>query len=513
MIPTRFLATLSTALLLSAPVLPLQADVSLPAIFGDHMVLQQGIKLPVWGKAAPGEAVSVVVGSSTGKTTADNDGKWRVELPALSTDSQPVTLTATGKNTVTVNDVLVGDVWICSGQSNMEFSLGRGKPLGGAHNAATVVPAANDPELRFFVVAHNFALDPLSDVSGHWEVCTPTSAATFSAVGYFFGSELRQTTKCPVGLIGTYWGGTLAQCWTSLDGLKKAPEIQHYAKEFEVLKSRVLAAHPDGLTFPPNKVMPRPGFGTALYNAMLAPLIPYGIKGVIWYHGESNERNAAEYRFLLPGLISDWREKWGQGDFPFLFVQLASCNRRIPSWPYLREAQLKALSLPNTGMASAVDVGNPGNIHPLDKADVGHRLALAARHVAYGENLVYSGPIYDAMKADKSAIRITFTQLGSGLIIGQAPWVPAGLQPLPTDKLLGFTIAGDDKKFVPADARIEGNAVIVSSPDVSTPVAVRYAWANAPQGNLYNHENLPASPFRTDDWSDPAMGRIITTAN
>ena len=237
---------------------------------------------------------------------------------------------------------------------------------------------------------------------------------------------------------------------------------------------------------------------------MVAPLIPYAIKGAIWYQGESNASVAGstEYRTLFGRMITDWREKWGEGDFPFLFVQLAGYGGNSPRdvWPFVRESQLKTLALPNTGMASAVDIGDPTNIHPPDKLDVGLRLALAAKHVAYGQKLVYSGPVFEAMKVEGGAIRIRFTQTGGGLIIGAAPWRPTTVQPLPADKLVGFAVAGSDRNWLPAEAKIEGNSVVVSSPQVPEPVAVRYAWNNSPQGNLYNKELLPASPFRTDDW-------------
>jgi sialate O-acetylesterase len=557
---TRKLASLLAIAFLFSPI-RLPANVQLPAIFGDHMVLQEGMKLPVWGTADPNEAVVVTVGGETASTKAGADGKWRVNLSPLPEKSVPVTLTVTGKNSLTFQDVLVGDVWICSGQSNMEFNLG-GHGFGGAANAADVVPKANDPQLRLFLVAKNVSLDPVPDVKGTWQLCTPETASPFSAVGYFFGRDLRKNLNRPVGLIGTYWGGMPAQAFTSLSGLQKDPELVHYVEYAAKIRadlpaataaypaklaayqaqvatwkatvgpsyetalanwnSAVKAAQASGQN-PPRKPKPSsppppapaainggPSAPANLYNAMIFPLIPFGIKGAIWYQGESNAPQALEYRTLFSRMIKDWRENWGEGDFPFLFVQLAAFkSSAVQNWPYLREAQLMTLSLPNTGMASAVDIGNPINIHPTDKDDVGHRLALAARHVAYGQNMVYSGPIYQAMTTQGGSINLTFTQKGSGLIIGTAPWTAPGMQPLSTDKLVGFTIAGEDKKWVPADAKIVDNKIVVSSAEVPAPVAVRYDWANAPQGNLYNKENLPASPFRTDDWPDPAMGPII----
>jgi sialate O-acetylesterase len=562
-VPLRNLIPLFAFACLSLPC-HLRADVTLPAIFGDHMVLQEGIKLPVWGTAAPNEPVKVTVGNETASTTAGADGTWRVDLPSLPQSSAPLTLTVNGKNTVTFTDVLVGDVWICSGQSNMEFNLG-GHGFGGAHNAAEVVPKANDPQLRLFIVAKNVSLDPLTTLQGTWQVCTPQTAGPFSAVGYFFGRDLRQHLKRPIGLIGTYWGGMPAQAFTSLSGLTKDPELEHYVEASAKLRANLpqaTAAYPARVTAyqaqlatwkatvgtpyaielakwsaaakaaqasgqnPPPKpqlssrqphapAMPNGGSSAPanLYNAMINPLVPYGIKGAIWYQGEANANQALEYRTLFPRMIKDWREHWAEGNFPFLFVQLAAFKASpLQSWPYLREAQLMTLSLPNTGMASAVDIGNPINIHPTDKEDVGHRLALAALHLAYGQDVVYSGPIYQAMTVQGNSVDLTFTHKGSGLVIASAPWVAAGAQPLPTDKLVGFTLAGADKQWFPAEAKIDGAHVVVSSPQVPAPLAVRYNWANAPEGNLYNKENLPASPFRTDNWPDPAMGTIVPPA-
>lgn len=529
----------------------LRADVKMPAIFGDHMVLQRNSKIPVWGWAGAGEKVKVSFEGATAKTTADANGNWKVELQpvkAAKDTGKPQSMTISGSNTVTIQDVLVGDVWICSGQSNMEFSLHR------AHDAAEATPKANDPQLRLFLVTKKTALEPVSDVAGKWELCTPESAGPFSAVGYFFGRDLREKLKRPIGLIGTYWGGTPAQAWTSISGLQKEPSLsgyveaheklvasfpqasadfaakktafdealktwnEQYGKEFEAANKQwnddAAKAKAAGQPLPPKLEFAHPkpkapqapdggsGAPANLYNGMVAPLVHYAIKGVIWYQGESNAGKAMEYRTLFPAMIKDWRAKWGQGDFPFLFVQLAAYRHgNAPEWPVLRESQSKTLSLPKTGMAVAVDVGDWGDIHPKDKLDVGHRLALAALHVAYGEELVYSGPTYDSMKVEGGKVALKFKNNGGGLIIGAAPWSPSGETPAPAAELKGFVIAGEDKKFVPAEAKITGNTVEVSSPQVPNPVAVRYGWENSPVCNLYNKEQLPASPFRTDDWN------------
>jgi len=529
----------------------LWADVKMPAIFGDHMVLQQEATVPVWGTADPGEKVTVTVGTESASATAGADGKWLVKLPALPPGTAALTVTVAGKNKLTFSDVLVGDVWVCSGQSNMEFGFG------GAHNAATEGPKANDPQLRLFDVQRKTAMQPESDVVGSWQVCTPDTVKAFTAVGYFFGRELRSSLNRPIGLIESSWGGTPAQAWTSPSGLQKDPVLQKYVDQYNqdvanypkaladfpaktaayqaaldawnrdvlpayqatlkdwndaVAKAKA-AGQPEPPKPQPSTPQPRPpadpaggpGGPSNLFNGMIAPLIPYAIKGAIWYQGESNAGAAIEYRTLFGRMITDWREKWGEGDFPFLFVQLASFDSGpVPYWAYLRESQLKTLALPNTGMASAVDVGVPKNIHPQDKSDVGLRLALAARHVAYGQDLVYAGPIYQAEKFEGNIVRVSFTQTGSGLIIGTPPWTPAGLTPLPTTTLVGFEVAGADGNFVSADAKIDGNAVVVSSPQVTQPLYVRYGWSNVVEANLYNKEGLPASPFRTDNFPPPS---------
>jgi len=539
---------------------PLSADVTMPGIFGDHMVLQQDAKLPVWGTAQAGEKVTVSVGSSIGNTVADADGNWMVKLAPLPVGAAPLTMTVAGKNTLKFEDVLVGDVWVCSGQSNMGFSMAD------AHNATTELPQANDPQLRFYRVPSKVSLKPLTTVSGTWVLCTPETTKGFSAVGYFFGRELRTHLNRPIGLIGTYWGGTVAQAWTSLDALKKDPVLKHYVDahdkimagytpqavaEFQpalaayqaqrnkwetevnlpfkdklrawneaAMKAKAdnqpLPPKPGPIPLAPKAVVAPDGGQNApanLFNAMIAPLIPYAIKGAIWYQGEGNGGQPVEYRSLFGDMITDWRQHWGQGDFPFLFVQLAKFKAPNPNWAELRNSQLKTLELPNTGMATAIDIGDLNDIHPKDKIDVGQRLVLVARHVAYGENLVYSGPIFDKITVTGDKIRVSFTQLGGGLIIGSAPWAPPDAIPIPTTSLIGFTVAGTDNKWVPADAKIEGDSVVVSSPQVPQPVAARYAFESA-TGNLYNKEGLPAIPFRSDQGGEaqPPPAPVLPTA-
>lgn len=526
-----------------APVKPAATGLRLPSIISDHMVLQRDMKTPIWGWAEPGEAITVTAGGVTAKATAAAAGKWMTKLEGLKASPTPIQVTVAGKsNTLTINDVLIGDAWICSGQSNMVF------PLGADHSAKDEVPIANYPLIRLFVMTkNNAAPEPQSDCDGHWVVCTPATAGSFSGVGYFFGKEIEETEHVPVGLIQSSFGGTIAEAWTSLDALQanpiisKALRLENYpalrdmvvaniakhdawhdavGKEYDPLvqqwaracqeakqKGEPLPPKPvPSQPEPPHQVMERlPG---SLFNGMIAPLVPFGIKGVIWYQGESNRGGGELYRTLFPTLIADWRQHFGQGDFPFIFVQLANNETTAPpnsiyGYPPLREAQLMTLTAsPNTGMAVAIDLGNPTNIHPTDKRDVGHRLALVARHLAYGEQLVYSGPIYDSIKTDGDKIHVKFKEVGGGLKIGTAPPEQLEMFPaLPTTSLTGFSIAGDDMKFVPATAVIEGtDNVVVSSDQVKNPVAVRYDWDDSPVGNLYNHEDLAASPFRTDSF-------------
>jgi sialate O-acetylesterase len=542
--------------------LPSQAKVKLAGIFGDHMVLQQEQKAPIWGTADAGEKVSIHAGDHAGSTVAAADGKWRIDLPPFAINSTPITLTVQGTNTISLHDVLIGEVWLSSGQSNMEYCLR------GVHNAKEVIPQASDPLLRIFYVNHASALEPLPDLTpsgwqeptgdfaGQWLIADPKTVHDFSAVAYFFGRELRSKLNRPVGLIGCSFGGTVAQAWTSISGLQKDPSFSKYVEAHQKLIDAYPLARPGyderkaqfdqatkewnakydagvyasevawaaaarearaaGQPIPPRPELPtpRPSFPPApdggknqpgnLFNGMVAPLIPYAIRGVIWYQGEFND-GAAEYRTLFPRLISDWREKWGQGDFPFLFVQLAAFGNDDHiqgggDWALLQEAQSKALSLPKSGMATAVDIGDFVDIHPADKLDVGLRLALLARRIAYGEDIVHAGPTFEKFAVESGKIRVSFTNRGGGLVIGSAPWTAPNALATPTTSLLGFVIAGADQKFFLADAKIDGTTVVVSSPNVPNPVAVRYNFANFTQANLYNKEGLPAFPFRTDAW-------------
>ena len=449
------------------------ADVKLPAVIGDHMVLQQGMKVPIWGWAEAGEKVTVKVGGRSATATTGNDGCWRVNLEPLKAGG-PLKMTVAGKNTLTVDDILVGEVWVGSGQSNMEMNVGS------SANAAQEIAAAEYPKMRLFTAAKVTAFTPQSDVKGSWSLCTPQTVGGFSAVAYFFGRDLARNLSVPVGLIHTSWGGTVCEAWMSREAAEADPE-------FKPIADRIVKpdANPEVKPGDPN----RP---TVLYNAMIHPIIPFAMRGAIWYQGESNAGRSYQYRKLFPAMIADWRKDWGEGDFPFLFVQLANFMARKPDpgdsgWAELREAQSMTLSVPKTGQAVIIDIGDEKDIHPKNKQDVGRRLALAAGAVAYGKKIEYSGPVYESKTVDGGKVRLKFTHVGTGLVAKG-------------DKLTGFAVAGDDKKFVWADARIDGQTVLVWSDKVAAPAAVRYAWADNPECNLYNKEGLPASPFRTDDW-------------
>ena len=476
-------------LLLSCLVSPAaRATVRLPALVGSHMVLQRDQPLRLWGWAGPGEAVRLTFrGHSYAASAPDAGGRWQAALPA-SPAGGPYTLTVAGQNTIVLDDVLVGDVWLAAGQSNMQFKVKDRNPRGyqPVRNADQEIANAGYPAIRLFTVAQVAAARPAAEVAGSgWQVCSSATVADFSAVAYFFGREIHQRYHVPVGLVVSSWGGTPAEAWVSAEGLRAFPEFGPPIAQF---------AQPDSSR---RDEQLRP---TALYNGMVAPLRPVALKGIIWYQGETNVGRAGQYRTLFPALIADWRAQWG-APLPFLFVQLANFEAAQPAptesaWAELREAQAGALVLPGTGMATAIDVGEADDIHPHDKQAVGHRLALAARRVAYGDkHVVAGGPTYADMTVAGATVRLTFTCAGSGLAAKNG-------QPLQ-----GFALAGPDRVFHWATARLAGDDVLVGSPMVPTPVAVRYDWADNPAGNLTNQEGLPAVPFRTDAWPGLSAGR------
>ncbi|AKQ47751.1 sialate O-acetylesterase [Rufibacter radiotolerans] len=441
--------------------------VTLPAIIGPHMVLQRNAEVTIWGWGKTGEEITVTGSwdNQPVKTKADNQARWEVKLKT-SAAAGPHTLTVKGYNTLVLEDVLLGEVWLCSGQSNMEWSASAG-----IDNAAQHVAEANFPAIRFFQVAHRTADTPQLDLPGQWVVCTPKTMKDFSAVGYFFGREIHQKMKVPVGLINSSWGGTPAETWLSSQAISASPVLaQAAAARKEV---------------PWGPVQP----GKA-YHAMIAPLTSFRLAGALWYQGESNTDAPEVYAQLLPALIQNWRTQWKQ-DFPFYFVQIAPFNYGSPEERVrLGEAQLKTLQVPNTGMAVINDLGNPDDIHPRNKLDVGKRLAAWALNKTYGQkDVLFSGPLYNGqMKVEGNKIRLFFDHADQGLVIKGK-------------ELTHFEIAGEDKNFVPATAKISGSTIVVSANGVKKPVAVRLAWSNTAVPNLYNKAGHPASSFRTDSWT------------
>ena len=636
-----------TTLLLLLIAGSITAQVKLSPVFNNNMVLQQGMEIPVWGWATPGEKVTVTFDKATVSLKADKQGKWLVKLPKMDYGG-PYKMTVKGKNLLTFDNVMIGEVWVCSGQSNMEFNLITAK------NAEAEIAASNYPEIRLFTVKKRIYQSPQEQLEeGEWAACAPATSPHFSAVAYFFGRALYEKLKVPIGLINTSWGGTVAETWTSeqtiaqnpdfanqMSLLKKinlddyaasierevrarigetstvdpgmkgnqpiwaAPELDDSAwkamklpgyieqnglqgvdgiiwfrKEIEILpteagkaatlflakvndsdntflngtligstklmadKSRIYPI-PAGVLKPGKNILtvqvedignmggiygdsvslklqcekrsiPLSGnwkykvgllkfnatlnpnsYPTLLYNGMINPLLPYGIKGAIWYQGEGNAGRAKQYQRVFPDLIKDWRNHWNQGEFPFFFVQLANFMKTdsLPqesAWAELREAQSMTLALPNTGMAVTTDVGEALDIHPKDKQTVGRRLALSALKVAFKQDIIYTGPVYKSMIINGNKAILTFDETGEGLKI--------------RDKygyIKGFAIAGEDQKFYWGSAKMMGkNTIEVSSPEVKKPLAVRYGWGNNPDdANLYNSADLPASPFRTDTW-------------
>ncbi|MEW6304996.1 MAG: sialate O-acetylesterase [Verrucomicrobiota bacterium] len=488
-----------------------RADVRMPVIFSDNMVLQQGMLVPVWGWADEGETVLVQFQNQRVSAKA-KDGKWMVKLKNLKASAEPETMTISGKNRLVLQNILIGEVWVCSGQSNMEWPLNR------SFEAAQDIQKSVIPNLRLFAVQKARSDEPLSDLkqpwnSGKfaWQESSPQSSYDFSAVGFYFGRALQEARGVPVGMIHTSWGGTPAEAWTSRAALEANQSLASILESGDANREKYLAAKAayDKAAAEAKKkgekakgAEPRaPWYPGELYNAMLAPLIPYAIKGAIWYQGESNADRAYQYRTLFPEMIKNWRKDWGQGDFPFIAVQLAPWDRNQKrsleeitkepvesKWAELREAQLLATRPPTkAGMVVITDVGDKDDIHPTKKQPVGERLALAARTLAYNEKIVSSGPLYKNMRVKGNQAILNFDSVGGGLEAKDG-------------ELKGFAICGEDKKFVWGKAEIVGNTVVVTADSVAKPVAVRYGWADFPVVNLFNKEGLPATPFRTDDF-------------
>ncbi|WP_166647083.1 sialate O-acetylesterase [Prosthecobacter fusiformis] len=512
--------------------LPVLADVTLPAIFTDGLVLQQKKSVAIWGKAEADENVTITFAGQAKVTQADLDGEWRVLLDPMPANATPADMTVAGKNTITLKDILVGEVWICSGQSNMQWTVSQ------AANAEQEIPAAQFPQIRMFNVERATAMEPATDVKGSWKEARPANVGQFSAVAYYFGRHLHQVLKVPVGLINTSWGGTRVEAWTSHESLRERPCAAQLLSDWDGIRSswdaaaenarfetakaewqaQVKAINEENAKLakgekkkapaaprPPDDPNKTPHHPAVLFNAMVAPLIPYTLQGAIWYQGESNQNRAFQYQELLPNMINDWRTRWND-EFSFYIVQLASYGNRLPvtkeagvadTWAELQEAQyLTAITLPKTGLAVINDIGEENDIHPKNKQEVGRRLALWALTKDYGRSsTIPSGPLFKNSMVEGGQVRIQFDYVGGGLKTRDG------------GELKHFQIAGEDQKWVWAKAKIEGNEVVVSSPEVPAPVGVRYAWAAWPEGaNLINAEGLPASSFRTDEFILSTMG-------
>ncbi|AMV40296.1 sialate O-acetylesterase [Planctomyces sp. SH-PL62] len=481
-----------------------RADVKLPSIFSDHMVLQRQLPLNVWGWAEPGEEVTVKFHGQTKTTKGGDDGTWKVVLDPVEAGG-PFELAVSGKNSITYGDVLVGEVWICSGQSNMQWSLNN------SIDGDLAILAAKNPNIRIISVPQVGTQEPQKDFRGEWKVASPETVGPFSGVGYFFGKQLQETLGVPVGLINDAWGGSACEAWIPRDRLaadakykdllasweEREKGYEAAKKAYEDARAKAKAEDkpgpgpnqdPDGLM----KGNARPG---NIYNGVLLPTVGYGIKGAIWYQGESNAGRAYQYRDMFPLMIQTWRDLWGQGDFSFYWVQLADFMGEKPepadsAWAELREAQTMTMGrLPNTGEAVIIDIGEGKDIHPQNKSDVGKRLARWALARDYGVKVPCQSPTYKSMEKKDGKIVLTFDH------------VAGGFRPFDVAEPRGFAIAGADRKFVWAQAKIVGpDKVEVWSDQVSQPEAVRYAWADNPVCNMYSAAGLPTTPFRTDDW-------------
>jgi sialate O-acetylesterase len=476
------------------------ADITLPAILSDHAVLQRNAPIHIWGWSKPSAELKINFHEQTVIVTANSVGEWSGWL-APEHAGGPFILKIDGDGSVSRTDILIGDVWLASGQSNMEFPL---KGWGGAplNNAEKELAESTHSRLRLLYVPHVSALTPQTDIRSTWTKCIPATSANFSAVAYFFGREISEKENVPVGLIDSTWGGTPADSWISMDTLGSSPAFwsafhtraifadgesrrQELNSIYQLQDSAAKAAgkpipthewHPDQISWLP----------AGLYNAMIAPLTQYSIKGILWYQGETNSQpdRYHDYTTLFPALIQDWRTRFAQGDLPFIYAQISSVYSPQEHWGVIRDAQRRALGLRNTAMVVTIDVGNPLNVHPGDKQTVGARMALAARGMVYGEKIEFASPTLRQVTNMPRALRVWFDH-AQGLIS--------------RGTLDAFEIAGEDRNFVPANATIENETVIVSSPKVTFPVYVRYAWANDAKGSLYNAAGLPAGTFTSED--------------
>jgi sialate O-acetylesterase len=511
-------AILCVVLSLSILTAATRADVRLPDVIGSSMVLQQKQAIPIWGSAEPGETVTVAFGGQKKTVVAGGDGKWRVDLGKFASNFKPQTMTISGKNTIELKDILVGEVWLVAGQSNMQRLLRE------TDNGEAVQSAANHPNIRLFNVSREVAFKRRAGKLGEWSACSPDSVKEFSAAGYYFGLEMEKELKVPIGLINSSYGGSQAEAWTPVEYLNASPDLKATVERTKIWdeerpkvkvgyaeaikkwredsdKAKAAGARPSPSPSVPDALRDY-RIASSIYDGMIEPLIPFAIRGAIWYQGESNEARAEQYSILLPTMIRAWRERWGAGNFPFGIIQLPN-YRQIKTdpeeapWSFIREAQRRtALTTPNTGLIVTIDIGEASDIHPKNKLDVGKRMSRWALKNVYGRKIV-NEPVVVRVDAKNGKVVLSFTNVGTGLKIR------AG------DKLDEFAVAGEDKKWYWAEAKIIGkDRVEVSSPNVTDPKAVRYAFNSNPKHpNLTNDSGLPVSPFRTDDWPDPTAGK------
>ncbi len=506
---TRNLSLFFTFIAWAAITVSVCADVKLPAVFSDNMVLQQKARVNVWGKADAGEKIIITTSWSRKKqkTIADSDGCWSITISTPKASSNAESMAIIGKNRLVINNILIGEVWVCSGQSNMEFPVDVDKTSRWKTAMTTVkeeLKNADYPSIRLFRVEHQLAPEaPLYDCVGQWEVCTPATAAKFSAIGFVFGRKIHNETKLPVGMIQSTWGGTHAESWIKSEAMQGAyydalrieqkrvinampAEKARYNREME-LYNTAKAINPDTVLKTPAKAKKLNDNlrMSTLWNGMINPILPYTMRGVIWYQGESNNNRSADYQAVFTDLIHSWRTEWKQGDFPFYFVQIAPYYKQRP---LLREGQLRTMqTVDNTGMAVITDAGDSTDIHPRNKLIPGERLAAWALAHEYDKDVPYMGPVYKGMTVEGRSAVLSFDYVGGGLCAHGAV-------------LNGFVVAGSDGVFYKANADICGDKVYVSAPEVAHPVAVRYGWGKFFRVNLFNKEGFPATPFRTDDW-------------
>jgi len=484
-----------------------RAEVKPAPFFSDHVVLQTGMPVPIWGTAAAGEKVTVTLNGQAQTATTGADGKWMVRLTDLKVGG-PYEMTIAGSNTITVKDVLVGEVWLGSGQSNMEFTVSQKVArFAGLLNEEQEIAAANYPKLRMFTGKQAKTYEPQASINGQWLVCSPETVPGFSAVGYLFGRNLQKELDVPVGILTLAYGASTAEAWVPREAMAADPLLKPMLDNFDALVQFHKAnpnAPADQGPKPPLTINARPGQParggrdpvqdqhepTVLYNGMINPAIPYAIRGAIWYQGESivgGSNGITLYPRVMETMVKTWRKLWGEGDFPFYAVQLPALQNTSNN-PRVREGQAAIASLPNAGYAVTIDIGEPTNVHPHNKAPLGDRLMRMALANVYHKNIEYSGPVYQSMAIEGSTIRIKFTHIGGGLVAKDGP-------------LKWFQISGADRQFEDAEAKIDGDTLVVSRKDVTMPEHVRYAWVNYPEGcNLFNAAGLPAAPFRTDQW-------------